>query len=262
MKIAYIGSRKAGPESIAKINAYLDKLRADDDTEIEIVTGGAFGADTAGMKYAQENDLKLTVYCPGGTHNSRYCSWLEKNMMKAQIFHTGLPFLKRNTLIVRYADLVVVTDYGNGTIDAITKALNMKKKVVCAGCYIKGNYFKKTPKGMEQIWSMNSRLFSCMCGTSNFMFKTYCPGWLPLNWFFYPSIRYPGNGSVLQHNGSVIRRRERIRFYTVLGSDFLQSGSLCIIRRNLWVTMEINCADNFCLIFWKPAVFTTGYQEQ
>ncbi len=98
MKIAYIGSRKAGPESIAKINAYLDKLRADDDTEIEIVTGGAFGADTAGMKYAQENDLKLTVYCPGGTHNSRYCSWLEKNMMKAQIFHTGLPFLKRNTL--------------------------------------------------------------------------------------------------------------------------------------------------------------------
>ena len=21
--------------------------------------------------------------------------------------------------------------------------------------------------------------------------------------------------------------------------------------------MEINCADNFCLIFWKPAVFTT-----
>jgi predicted Rossmann-fold nucleotide-binding protein len=103
------------------------------------------------MKYAQENDLKLTVYCPGGTHNSRYCSWLEKNMMKAQIFHTGLPFLKRNTLIVRDADLVVVTDYGNGTIDAITKALNMKKKVVCAGCYIKGNYFKKTPKGMEQI---------------------------------------------------------------------------------------------------------------
>ena len=186
MKIAYIGSRKAGPESIAKINAYLDNLRADDDTEIEIVTGGAFGADTAGMKYAQENDLKLTVYCPGGTHNSRYCSWLEKNMMKAQIFHTGLPFLKRNTLIVRDADLVVVTDYGNGTIDAITKALNMKKKVVCAGCYIKGNYFKKTP-----------------------------------------------NGSVLQHNGSVIRRRERIRFYTVLGSDFLQSGSLCIIRRNL-----------------------------
>ena len=75
MKIAYIGSRKAGPESIAKINAYLDKLRADDDTEIEIVTGGAFGADTAGMKYAQENDLKLTVYCPGGTHNSRYCSY-------------------------------------------------------------------------------------------------------------------------------------------------------------------------------------------
>ncbi|WP_019002650.1 DNA-processing protein DprA [Succinimonas amylolytica] len=144
MKIAYIGSRTASQESIARVNAYLSSIA--DLTEI--VTGGAFGADSAGMEYATERGIALTVYAPEGYHNSDLCQKVLK-FPNVRVVDTGLGFMERNTLIVSDAAMVVTADFGNGTIDAMTKALRQNKRVLVFGKYIPGKYRKAIPGGVE-----------------------------------------------------------------------------------------------------------------
>ena len=144
MKIAYIGSRNASQESIGRVNRYLDELA----NLAEIVTGGAFGADSAGMEYAVGRGIALTVYAPEGYHNRNLCREVLK-YPDVRVVDTGLGFLERNTLIVNDADMVVSADFGNGTIDAMSKALRQKKQVLVFGKYIPGKYRKAVPKGIQ-----------------------------------------------------------------------------------------------------------------
>lgn len=143
MIIAVIGSRSPSGQSKNKVAAYLNSIK---DEITEIVTGGAFGMDSMGMEYAEANGIKLTVYRPVGWHNAELCQKLKHE--PNDIISTGLNFNERNTLIIKHCDFVVCGDYGNGTIDAMNKALKMGKKVYCFGRYIPGRFFKPTPKGI------------------------------------------------------------------------------------------------------------------
>lgn len=144
MKYAVIGSRKPGKKSVERVIKYLDSLI---DIEL-IVTGGAYGADTAGMNYAFEHGIPLTVYAPNATHNSTLCDYLRRNYDKANIVNTGRGYLERNTKVVSDSDIVICTDYGNGTIDSMEKALRQNKPVLVFGEYIRGKYHKRTPNGV------------------------------------------------------------------------------------------------------------------
>jgi len=144
MRIAVIGSRSPSVQSMNKVAAYLDSIK---DEINEIVTGGAFGMDSFGMEYAHNNEICLTVYEPSGWHNKELCDKYRYNE-DHNIVATGLGFNERNTLIIKRCDFVVCGDYGNGTIDAMNKALKMGKKVYCFGSYIPGRFYKPTPKGV------------------------------------------------------------------------------------------------------------------
>lgn len=76
---------------------------------IEIVSGGAKGADQLGEKFAKENGYKLTQFLP---------NW-ERDGKKAGVY--------RNTLMARYADILIAFWDGKskGTKDMITKAQNI-----------------------------------------------------------------------------------------------------------------------------------------
>ena len=140
MKYAVIGSRNPGTISINAVCEYLDR-----QTDIdEVVTGGAYGMDTVGMKWAASHNIPMTVYRPYGYHNTEICELY--NHAPNHIARTGMSFTGRNTLVIKDADIVIVGDYGNGTIDAITKAVNMQKPVLIFGKYIPGRYIKILPE--------------------------------------------------------------------------------------------------------------------
>lgn len=80
MKVAVIGSRHM---QVADLTPFLPP-----ETD-EIVSGGARGIDTCARKHAQQKGLKLTEFLP-----------------EYEKYAKGAP-LKRNDLIVDYADLVV-----------------------------------------------------------------------------------------------------------------------------------------------------------
>ena len=140
MKYAVIGSRSPSTLSINRVCEYLNK-QTDIDT---VVTGGAYGMDTVGMKWAASHNVPMTVYRPYGYHNELVCELYDH--APNHIVRTGLGFTDRNTLIIENANIAVVGDYGNGTIDAITKAVNMQKPVLIFGKYIPGRYIKILPE--------------------------------------------------------------------------------------------------------------------
>lgn len=144
MKIAVIGSRTPSEVSIKEVEKCLEYL-VKKHPEMTIVTGGAFGMDTVGMEWGASHEVAVTVYTPYGYHNSNVCAELEQEP-RNKVVHTGLGFNERNTCIIDDCDMVLVGDYGNGTIDAIIKASNRKKKVYIFGKYIPGRYSKVLPK--------------------------------------------------------------------------------------------------------------------
>lgn len=144
MRIAVIGSRHPSKSSITRVIAYLNNHKDEID---EVVTGGAFGMDSEGMKWAMENKIKLTVFAPVGWHNSTLCSRARK-IEGNDIQDTGLGFNERNTLIINNCDFVLSGDYGNGTIDSFNKAIRKNLTVLVFGKYIPGNFYKSTPKGV------------------------------------------------------------------------------------------------------------------
>ncbi|WP_338733464.1 DUF2493 domain-containing protein [Mangrovimonas cancribranchiae] len=88
--------------------------------EVEIISGGARGADRLAIRYAEENQLKLTIVKP---------DW--KTFGKAAGF-------VRNAAMIEFADLVIVFWDGKstGTKHAIALARLRKIKVII-------NFFKE-----------------------------------------------------------------------------------------------------------------------
>ncbi len=135
-KIAVVGSRSPSSESVKAVYSWLDEYREKaNESDMTIVTGGAFGMDTEAMNYAVENHLKLLVFAPNKFHNSALCSEL-KGKPGCDIVDTNLGYLERNTKIIENSDFVVCSDYGNGTIDGIEKAVSLGKKVYVLGKFV------------------------------------------------------------------------------------------------------------------------------
>ena len=101
MKIAVIGSRNVIPDDICKYIPICE----------EIVSGGADGVDSCAAKYAEEKNIKLTVFLP---QYSRY--------------GRAAPIV-RNKEIVNYADKVIAFWDGNskGTLSVIKYAQKAAK---------------------------------------------------------------------------------------------------------------------------------------
>ena len=105
MKVGVVGSRS---KTIQNLENYLPK-----DTS-EIVSGGAIGIDTCARIYAKGKGIKLVDFLPDYKKYGR-----------------GAP-LKRNNLIVEYADVVVAFWDGisRGTKYTINFAEKIRKKVI------------------------------------------------------------------------------------------------------------------------------------
>lgn len=147
MRVAVIGSRAPSTESKKRVVAYLDRIKKDINM---IVTGGAFGMDSVGMIYAVNNKIPLTVFEPIGYHNTELCG-IYRKLPNCNIVNEGKGFLERNTDIINNCDVVVSGDFGNGTIDAMTKAVKKGIPVYVFGEYIPGNYVKRIPSGITFI---------------------------------------------------------------------------------------------------------------
>ena len=107
MNVAVIGSRTFNNYSLMKET--LDKL----DIKL-IVSGGAYGADKLGERYAKVNDIKTRIFLP---------EW-SKYGKKAGII--------RNKLIVSNSDIVVAFWDGSsrGTLSSINMAKNSNKQLL------------------------------------------------------------------------------------------------------------------------------------
>lgn len=136
VNLAVIGSRQPSAQSVAATLRWIDNFREVHSTEeIGIVTGGAFGMDSEAMQYAFSQRLRLKVFVPGKFHNERLCNALSIRE-NCEIIYTRLGYLERNTLVIEHSDVVVSSDYGNGTIDSIEKAVRLEKPVFILGNYI------------------------------------------------------------------------------------------------------------------------------
>lgn len=151
VKIAVIGSRAPSFASVKAVCLWLDQfIENEKDSAVTIVTGGAFGMDTEAMKYAVKKHLNLVVFAPNKFHNSELCGEL-KGKDGCEIIDTNLGYLERNTLIIENADFVVCSDYGNGTIDGIEKAISLGKKVYVLGKYVSSSHKKKSVPKSELV---------------------------------------------------------------------------------------------------------------
>jgi len=104
MKVAIIGSRSL---AVSDLGRYLPPETT------EIVSGGAKGVDTSAREYAIANGLKLTEFLPDYRR-----------------FKRSAP-LKRNLLIIEYADIVLAFWDGKsrGTKSVIDKCEKLKRNV-------------------------------------------------------------------------------------------------------------------------------------
>jgi hypothetical protein len=107
MRVGVIGGRDFCDYELVKET--LSKL-----TITSIVSGGSFGADTLGEKYAKENNIPTTIFLPDWNKHGKKAGFL------------------RNTDIINESELVVAfwDNSSKGTLDSITKAQKANKKVL------------------------------------------------------------------------------------------------------------------------------------
>ena len=107
MKVAVVGSRTFSDYN--KLKAVLDGFNIS-----TIVSGGAYGADKMGERYAKENNLKTIIHLPDYDNHGR-----------------GAPLI-RNTEIINDAEMVVSFWDGEsrGTRDAMKKAHKQRKNLM------------------------------------------------------------------------------------------------------------------------------------
>lgn len=105
MKYAIIGSRSFNDYD--KLKSILDEC----DNITEIISGGAKGADSLAALYAENHDIKLTIFKP---------NWAIGR-------HAGL---LRNTLIVQESDVILAFWDGKskGTLNSINTAEKLGKQ--------------------------------------------------------------------------------------------------------------------------------------
>ena len=129
-KVGIVGSRKYTNK--LKIKEFIYKLKEKFDDNVEIVSGGCkYGADKYAKKYALEFDMKYVEFPPAHYTYNQHCILDRKEYGKP---YRVTNYFDRNKEIAEYSDyLVAFIPEGyksNGTLDTISHAHKMKKKVV------------------------------------------------------------------------------------------------------------------------------------
>jgi predicted Rossmann fold nucleotide-binding protein DprA/Smf involved in DNA uptake len=127
-----IGSREPSKESYKALWDHLMNIVTSNDT---IVTGGAMGGDTLGMRMGYVKQIPICVYCPKGTYNFKAVNYLEKCYKNAVIQHTGLSYSDRDKLIAHGCDVLYMPDYGNGSLSTARLVLSRGCSVYTTGSY-------------------------------------------------------------------------------------------------------------------------------
>jgi hypothetical protein len=127
-----IGSREPSKESYKALWDHLMNIVTSNDT---IVTGGAMGGDTLGMRMGYVKRIPICVYCPKGTYNFKAVNYLEKYYSLAVIQHTGLSYSDRDKLIAHGCDVLYMPDYGNGSLSTARLVLSRGCSVYTTGSY-------------------------------------------------------------------------------------------------------------------------------
>lgn len=135
-----IGSREPSKESYDALWDHLMDTITSNDT---IVTGGAMGGDTLGMRAAYTKQIPICVYCPRGTYNFKAVNFLEKCYPNAVIQHTGLSYSDRDKLIAQGCDVLYMPDYGNGSLSTARLVLSRGCSVYTTGSYKLINHAKR-----------------------------------------------------------------------------------------------------------------------
>ena len=126
MKIAIVGSRKFG--DLFRVAKLVEHLKNQHGPDLEIVSGGAKGVDTAAVQAAKDRGMPYKEFLPDPTIK---------------------PFVKaanaRNTQIVEYSDWVYaffsMKKDSTGTVDTMYKAIMAEKLV---GIYTPKDAFQST----------------------------------------------------------------------------------------------------------------------
>lgn len=121
MRIAIIGSRTFNnyTKLCQEMRDILLELQVNIG-DIEIISGGAKGADSLGAKYAKDNNIKLTEYKPEWKDLSHPDARIKENAYGKYDANAGH---RRNTKIINDSDVVVAFHNGSpGTADSLRKA--------------------------------------------------------------------------------------------------------------------------------------------
>ena len=126
LKLALIGSRNFSDHELIK--EFVDNLNIDD---LQIISGGAAGADYIAKTVALTNKLKYIEFNPEHTPHNQYSYHPKDHYSKG--YHSG-NYLSRNREIVNYSDVVVAfmdRDSDNkGTTYTVEYAKKNKKPVI------------------------------------------------------------------------------------------------------------------------------------
>lgn len=130
IRVGIVGSRKYTNKK--KIKDLIFELKQKPDTDVEIVSGGQRdGADGYAKKFALEFDMKYVEFPPKHYTYNQHCILDRKEYGKP---YRVTNYFDRNKEIAEYSDyLVAFIPEGyksNGTLDTISHAQKMKKKVV------------------------------------------------------------------------------------------------------------------------------------
>ena len=128
--VAIVGSRKYTNKQ--RIKEFIYKLKEDLEGGVEIVSGGqSQGADGFAKKFALEFDMRYVEFPPKHYTYNQHCVLDRKEYGKP---YRVTNYFDRNKEIAEYSDyLVAFIPEGyksNGTLDTISHAQKMKKKVV------------------------------------------------------------------------------------------------------------------------------------
>ena len=109
MKLAVVGSRTFNDYTLLK--SYLDRIHAVEPISC-IVSGGAFGADKLGEKWAKENNIQTEIYLP---------NW--------KLYGKRAGFLRNETIITNCQKCIACWDgVSKGTKHSIDLCEKQKKK--------------------------------------------------------------------------------------------------------------------------------------
>jgi len=123
MVVAVIGSRSFSDYDTLK------KILDDDKDITSIVSGGAAGADSLAIQYAKEKDIPYTIFEADWGDITHPNALIKVNKYGKQ--YDARAGFRRNDLIIESCDKVIAfhDEKSTGTIDSITKAKRLNKKI-------------------------------------------------------------------------------------------------------------------------------------